>query len=88
MVDFGMSRLNLTFGCDNKRSRTRLQEIGFLCYLLSHGIITIFRLILSLDYIEDYITQIKICQALFFLEQSQSTHWLSPILPDISYLLS
>ena len=22
MVDFGMSRLNLTFGCDNKRSRT------------------------------------------------------------------
>ena len=22
MVDFGMSRLNLTFDCDNKRSRT------------------------------------------------------------------
>ena len=56
MVDFGMSRLNLTFGCDNKRSRTWLQEINSLCYLLSHGIITIFRLILSLDYIEDYIT--------------------------------
>ena len=44
-----------------------LQEISSLCYLLSHGIITIFRLILSLDYIEDYIIQIKICQALFFL---------------------
>lgn len=49
-------------GCDNKRSCTWLQETGSLCYLLSHGIITIFRLILSLDYIEDYITQIKICQ--------------------------
>ena len=49
-------------GCDNKRSRTWLQEINSLCYLLSHGIITIFWLILSLDYIEDYIIQIKICQ--------------------------
>ena len=32
-----------------------------------NGIITIFRLMLSLDYIKDHITQIKICQALFFL---------------------
>lgn len=42
-------------GCDNKWNHTWLQETSSLCYLLSHGIITIFRLILSLDYIEDYI---------------------------------
>ena len=57
---------------------SRNASLLVLAYSPSNGIIAIFRLMLSLDYIEDYIIQIKICQALFFLEQSQSTHWLSP----------
>ena len=45
---------------------SRNASLLVLAYSPSNGIITIFRLMLSLDYIEDYITQIKICQALFF----------------------
>ena len=54
---------------------------------LTFGIITIFRLILSLDYIEDYIIQIKICQAFFRNNLSLHTG-LVLRLPDILCLLS
>ena len=53
---------------------SRNTSLLVLAYSPSNGIITIFRLMLSLDYIEDYITQIKICQALFFLGDNLSLH--------------
>ena len=44
---------------------SRNASLLVLAYSPSNGIITIFRLMLSLDYIEDHITQIKICQEVF-----------------------
>lgn len=67
---------------------SRNASLLVLAYSPSNGIITIFRLMLSLDYIEDYITQIKICQVLF-LEISLApimctnltiSFWMQPII--------
>ena len=52
---------------------SRNASLLVLAYSPSNGIITIFRLMLSLDYIEDYITQIKICQAFFWNNLSLHT---------------
>ena len=71
---------------------SRNASLLVLAYSPSNGIITIFRLMLSLDYIEDYIIQIKIRQAFFkwgfaTKHQTSRTTWFRESNPSAPHRL-